>query len=343
MAGVCVGAQVFLFGAGIVMPIALNGAWIAALAALPMAALIVLLCRRALIRRLHAGENGRMRGVFLCLLLALTFAANAVFAAASLVNLAEQSLLPQARVTWSAAMTLGALLLCALSGGTGTARLCFALRWALPAALAVLALASVPARTLVGLFPLLGAGRFPLGIAAGCMLGAASPALLLMLPPPELEEAGGEALSCPLPGAGFFVWRVLAGALCGAGLVFALCVSTTYESIAALSAWGERLQLLGSGQPGIPQTLLTLCKMIAILLLASGMLCACAQALHAVPVMRRWRLDLLAPLALIAAALGAMIVYGFAAALLAAPFLIVPTAAALLLSLKTGGAKKKNE
>lgn len=338
MAGVCVGAQVFLFGTGIALPIALNSAWIAALFALPCAALVTLLCRRALARRLcSSGEGASARpGAAASLLLCLTLAANAALAAAALVNLAEQTLLAQARVSYSAAVTVLALLLCALSGGTGIARLCFALRWALPAALAVLILLSLPGTRIVGLFPILGAGALPLGVSALCMAGAASPALLLLLPPPELEQAGEAALRCPLPGAGFFVRRVLLGALCGVGLLLCLCACATYESIAAMDTWGERLRLFGAERPGLAQTLLTLGQMIAMLLLGASALCASAQAARAVPALRRYRLDLLLPTALIAAALGAMIVFGFQSALFCAPCLIVPTVLCAIIYGKTG-------
>ena len=94
-AGLCVGAQTFLFGTGIAMPIALNSAWMAALAALPAAALVTAVCRRVL-KQTYALEQPDRAGKgarALHVLLALTLLANCVFALSALVSFAQQSLI----------------------------------------------------------------------------------------------------------------------------------------------------------------------------------------------------------------------------------------------------------
>lgn len=334
-AAISVGAQVFLFGSGIAMPLCLNSAWLSSLSALPAAAIAVLLCRRA-------QTQTRSRLVSLShTLLALTLTANAIFALAALLSLAEQTLIPQTRAVWSGAATLVFILLCALSGGKGVSRLCFALRFLLPAALLLLTAASVPMEIPVGLFPILGAGPLPLIISCACMLSAASPALMLLLPPPELAQIEGAEDGILVPGAGFFLRRVLLGAGFGCLLLFALSVCGTYESIAAQQTWGERLRIICSGQPheGIPQALLTVCQLSAIALLAVNMLCAGEQALvRAFPRLSSLRAGLLMMTALCALCLFALIVFGLDRALFAAPGLILPTALCLILCRTKKGA-----
>jgi len=319
-AGLCVGAQVFLFGTGIAMPIALSSAWIAALSALPMTALVTALCCRRL---------RQMRGTSkpACLLLALTLLLNAVFALSALMGFAEQTLLEQTPVLWSTAATVIAVFLCALSGGEGVSRLCYALRWALPVLVAVLVLASVPMEVPVGFFPILGPGALPLAIAALCMLGSASPVLMLLLPPPDakLQQAhDGRRL---VPETGFFMRRVLLGACVGALFLLAACVCTTYESIGESVIWGARLRIAASDQPheGIPQTLLVLLQMTAVFLLAVNMLCAAEQAISAAyQRARRMRVGLAAQILLLLLLLLLMIARGFEWALFLAPLLVVP-------------------
>ena len=50
-AGMSVGAQVFLFGTGVAMPLTLNSAWMAAFGALPLAGLVAAACRKKSKRR----------------------------------------------------------------------------------------------------------------------------------------------------------------------------------------------------------------------------------------------------------------------------------------------------
>lgn len=325
MAGLCTGVQVFLLGCGVAMPIAMNAAWIAVLPALPVCALIV--------RRCCAGA-WHMPGRGALLLLSLTLLLCAAFAAASLVSFAEQTLVPQAQATWSTAAVLIAAFLCALGGGAGVSRLCFALRWLVPVLLVGLSALSVPARIPIGLFPLLGAGGAPLSGAGLCVLSGCVPALLLLLPPAELSERGMEKMCAP-PQTSFFVRRVLAGAAVGALLVFAACAFTTYEAIAGTGEWGARLRIAAAYQPreGLAQMLLTVLELLAMLLLLSAMLCAAEQALClAWPKMKHARLGLMVLMLMLAASMGLLIIFGFQAAHAAAPFLSVPAAAVLLLA-----------
>lgn len=331
-AGLCVGMQVFLFGSGIAMPLALGGAWIASLAVLPMAALTAAVCRRALVSPARAGKPAGA----LHLLLALTLLANAAFALCALVSLARQTLLVQSRDLTSTAMALTAAMLCALTGGAP--RLCFALRWALPVLTLCLAALCMPQPA--GLFPILGAGGVPLGAAAVCMLGAASPLLMLLLPPPELARAGEAARRCPVPPTGFFLARALPGAAAGVLLLFAASVCTTYEAILDSSGWGARLRIVLCAQMhgSIPQTLLTVLEVIAIALLAVCMLSSAEQALlRALPRAQKGRAGLAALALILAACMAALNVFGFAPALFAAPLLILPTAALLAAHKLMGG------
>lgn len=333
-AGLCVGAQVFLFGSGVAMPVALGSAWIAALAALPAAALTVAVCRRALTLPPRAGK---LRGA-LHLLLAFTLLCNAAFALCALVSLTGQTLLVQSRELLIAATALAAAALCTLTGGAF--RLCFALKWALPALLILLTAVCMPFEQPAGLFPILGAGGVPLLVAAVCMLGAASPLLLLMLPPPELARAGEAAQRCPVPSARFFLARTLPGAAVGVLLLFAASVCTTYESILGSSGWGARLHIVFGAQThgSIPQTLLTVCQTVAIALLSICTLSAAEQALLcALPALRRGRAGLCVLVLLLALCLGALNVFGSAPVLAAAPGLILPSAALLLLHGRMGG------
>ena len=333
-AGLCVGAQIFLLGAGAAMPLALGAAWIASLSALPMAALTAAVCRRALVLPSRAGK---LTGA-LHLLLALTLLANAAFALCALVSLSGQTLLVQSRALWNTAAALAAVTLCALTGGGP--RLCFALRLMLPALLLGLTALCMPLELPAGLFPILGAGGLPLGVAAVCMPAAASPLLMLLLPPPELARAGEAAQRCPVPKTGFFLARVLTGAAAGVLLLLAASVCTTYEAISDSSEWGARLRIVFSGQMhgSIPETLITLCQVIAIALLAICMLTSAEQALlRALPRARKGRTGLAALVLILFLCLAALNVVGPAPALFAAPLLLLPTAVLLLAHKRMGG------
>lgn len=323
-AGLSVGAQAFLFGTGAAMPLALNSAWIAAFSVLPAAALVTAACRK---KNRIRNERKKSPSRAAHALLALTLLGNCIFAMAALVNFAEQTLLELSPMLWSIVVTVIAVSACALSGSDGAARLCFALRWVLPVLSGVLVLASVPMKTPVGLFPLLGKGGREVGVSAACMLGAASPALMLLLPPPDIARGGEAAKACPAPETGFFVRRVLAGATVGVLFLFAACVCTTYESIAESAVWGMRLRIVASDQPheGIPQTLLIVLQMMAILLLGANMLSSAELALaYVFPKGQSMRSGLLILTALLLAALLVLLAFGFDIALYAAPLLAIP-------------------
>lgn len=333
-AGLCAGAQVFLFGSGVAMPIALTSAWIAALIALPAAAVTVILCRRALTLPARPGKFTAA----LHLLLAVTLLGNAAFALCALIRLTGQTLLVQSRALLISATALAAAALCALTGGAF--RLCFTLRWALPALLVLLTAVCMPFEQPAGLFPLLGAGGVPLLTAAVCMLGSVSPLLLLLLPPPDLTRAGEAAQRCPVPRARFFLLRVLPGAAAGVLLLFAASVCTTYESILSSSGWGARLHIVFGAQThgSVPQALLVLLQTAAIALLAVCTLDAAEQALlAALPALRKGRVGLCILVGLLAVCLAALNVLGFTPALFAAPLLALPAAALLLLHRRMGG------
>ncbi|MBQ7885887.1 MAG: hypothetical protein IJ313_03235 [Clostridia bacterium] len=334
-AGLCVGAQIFLAGCAVGMPLALSSAWLAALPALLLCAWLVLRSRRALLRSAQTGFPSRAGYA----LLALSLLACASFALASVTVFAAQTLMQQARAAWIASAAMIAAALCALSGGTGAARLCFALRYALPLLVLGLSLLALPLRVPVGLFPILGSGAEPLGMAAAAMLFGAAPALMLTLPPPELAGMGGEEIA--VPDARFFLWRVLAGALAGGALLFLSSACTTYESIAESSEWGARLRMAAGNQPheGVAQLALTLSKLIAMMLLAVNALCAAQQALaQAFPRLRKGRAGLWILLTLLAACLAALVILGERPLLIAAPAIVVPAAmAAILLGRRNRG------
>lgn len=325
-AAISAGAQVFLFGTGIAMPLCLSSAWIASLAALPAAAIIVIACHRAMRRRPAGKPFSRPAAT----LFSLAFFLSALFSTASLISLAEQTLLPQARTLLSAAVTALFLLLAALSAGTGAGRLCYALRFALPSALFALAAVSLPLPGIDGLFPLLGAGKTPLLAASLCMPAAAVPAMIILLPPPEIPDPLRSETA--LPGTGFFLCRILAGMGAGALLVTLLCAGSTYASIAGMDVWGERLRIASSAKPheGFAQALLLLCQTCAVFLSSvSLLLSACESLCAAFPL--HPRIALCALCALLFALLVLLTLFGFSAALFAAPLAILPAAAALIL------------
>lgn len=320
-AGLCVGAQVFLAGCAVGMPLSLGGAWLASLPALLLAVWISGRCAPA--SSGHDAPKSRMFYLLLCAALLLSGA----FAAASMVCFAGQTLIEQTRGIWTSALTAAAAALCALSGGMGAARLCFALRYALPAVLLGMNLSAMPMRIPAGLFPILGAGAPQLGIASLGMLFAAAPALMLTLPPPEIALAGDAAQACAVPEKRFFVRRVFCGALIGAVLLLLSCGAAPYESIEESTQWGARLSITAgaSAHEGVLQMLLTLFKLLAMLLLAANMLCAAEQALVlAFPVLSRNHLGLAVLSLLLLLCLTALIILGERPLLLLAPGIAVP-------------------
>lgn len=334
-ASIAVGAQVFSLGAGVLLPLCLNAAWLAASAAVPVAALLALCAHRALAAQARGSAVtpfGRARDG----LLALTLLACVLTQCAALSSLAQQTLLTQARTAFALACALPAVWLCAQGRGLGACRLAFSLRWTLPLALAALTAAALAWEDMAGLFPLLGTGAGPL--ARGLLLapGGAVPALMLLLPPPKLTQ---EQLSaCPLPGAWFFVWRAMLGAAAGVVLLLALSLCSSYETLAELSRWGERMRLLSTGEPreGLAQTALIITQTAALLVSASALFGAAVQAAcralsgGRLGPERAVRAALAACAALSALAAWALVDFGFDAARLAMPLLSLPALALAL-------------
>lgn len=338
-AAVAAGSMTFSMGAGIAITLSLNAAYISALAVLPAAQLAAFLCQRALRRQAERASRQREAGSgfsrALYALLALTLLSCSVFMLAALMNLAELSLLSQARTTWIAGLSLAAVGLCALSGGTGVSRLCFALRFFLPAALLLCSVRGLCAESYAGLFPLLGAGAPQLGLSALAMLGAASPVLMLMLPPDALRDAGEEAQRCAVPKPGFFIGRVTAGTAMGIAMLLALTLCNSYESLRTQGVWGQRMVILSCSEPSedLFQMLLTLAQVSALTLGAVGTICAAEQsAMRALPKLGAHRLGLGLCMLLCAAAIFCLIRFGFVIALRTAPFLLIPLAVLTLFS-----------
>lgn len=321
-AGFCTGAQIYLAGCAVGMPLSLSSAWLAALAALALCAWITTRCQRALE---YLRENGTP-SQSACVLLAAALLLSGAFSLSSMVCYAGETLVEQTRGIWTAAMAWIAAALCALPGSTGAARVCFAMRYVFPLLMPGLGAAAVPWRVPVGLFPLLGAGAMELGAAAVCMLFAAAPVLMLALPPPQLAGQDYE-----IPGKAFFLRRVIPGALAGVLLLFLSSACTTYESILESTQWGARLNM-AAGNPareGIAQMLLTVTKLLAMLLLASNMLCAAEQALTlAFSALTKGRMSLAILLFLLFLSLSALVALGEKPLLIAAPGIVIPAALA---------------
>ena len=265
-------AAVYAFGALTAIPLCLNSAWLAALAAVPAAALAAVYSRKLLLR--HGGCPRILAAV-----IGLGQLAASAFLLLALNALVRQTLLPLARGTFVLALSAGLLLLCAVAGAKGAARFAYALRFALPTLL-LLAARPLFAGAGEGLFPLLGAGAKQTGIAAACMAAPVLAALGLALPPESLAQMGEEAYRKSIPKAGFFIRRLCAGALAAALLLLAISLCSTYEGMAAHRSWGERMTLLLSGAPreGVMGTLLTLAQVLALALSAVNALLGAVRA-----------------------------------------------------------------
>lgn len=326
-AAVCTGSMVFALGTGAGMALCQNAAALSSLSALPACALLTLLARRALTSRRPA----RVRHTVLALLLPLA----AVGALTALVALAKQSLLPHATISYIARTSFLLAALCCVSGGAGVSRLLFALRLLLSLGLPALAMLSLRGEPASGLFPLLGPGARQTGLAALCMLAGAVPALLIALPPPELAQVDEAMRLRATPGVGFFLWRVLLGAAVGSLLLAALSMGGTYERIAQETAWGQRMlpAHAGGSRAGVAQTALLLLLCAGLLLTASQLMLAGAQALRgALPRLGRGALP--AVLALCAGLLTALVYAGLDLCVRFMPLLALPAAAAGLLCLR---------
>ena len=150
-------------------------------------------------------------------------------------------------------------------------------------------------------------------------LSAGSPALMLFLPPQELETPA------PVPKAGFFALRVILGGLFGVLTLAALSLCNPYELLRDQHVWGARMTILSSARPreGLVQALLTLAQLFALLIGAVSTLCAAAQALGRA-------FARIQPLSLWLCALGALglllaaAFFGMDVLLCASPLLLLP-------------------
>ena len=314
-AGICVGAQVFIMGAGAAAPLSLNAAWIAALSSMPAAGI--------------AAAAYDSYSVFTLLVCAALLAC-CVAALSALMNLAEQTFLSQARMVFILAVTLLFLLLCAAGGAAGAVRTAYALRFLGAAMLLALLVRTASSGVSGGLFPLLGTGAKMLALSAAMMLSCAAPVLLLLIPPGE----AGELSESELPKAGFFVLRAVLGAAIGAGLLLTMTLSSSYETLAGYSSWGERLRLIPAdgGRGGLLFSFLTLCQLALLLLHAAIMLLSGEAALTQMfPKLKHCKAGLLLLLLLIGAALTLLVFFGFDGAIAAGALAGIPALAALLL------------
>lgn len=313
-----IGAQVFAVGASAALPLCLNSAWLAMLAAAALAPGAVYLARR--------GRMGRVRRA-LC---AAALTAGGALCALCAAALAQRALLSQARGMAVHALVLAFVLGCVLCGGTGVERLLFALRFALPLLLLALSARALPRMSLQGIYPLLGAGGGETLLAAAFAPAALTPALILCLPPPHVRPE--QLMNHPAPPARFFAWRAVLGAVCGAALCAALSLCNGYELLAEQRTWGERLRIVSSGKPGVTilSMGLTLAQLSALALAAGAQLCAAMQALSDCRALR-WT-----PCAVLALIMGASAVFGHDALQAAVPFAALPLLGAL-----AGGWKKE--
>ena len=152
-AGIACGAQIFAVGTGLLLPLALNAAYWAAVPALLLGGVIGLSAPKRL---------SKAPGSAFCAVLALSLLVCGALLLAAGATLAQQTLLPNGHLLTCLMLTLGFCLLAARPGGTGVCRVAFALRLLLPVALVVFAGFSLSSASAAGLFPLLGAGVRPL-------------------------------------------------------------------------------------------------------------------------------------------------------------------------------------
>ena len=325
------GAQTFLIGTGVCIPLSLNAAYLAVLPSLALAACCAVLARKRLARGFSIPPKKSAKA--LRLLLAGTLLACCCFQLTGLLLLALSSLLPQAQRLTAALLTLSAVGFCAVFQTTGAARLAYALRVLLPLLLLATACSALQKDAPVGLFPVLGTGAGPLFLSALCALSAAVPCLLLFLPPPELDNFPPEAL----PPACFFVRRVLLGMGMGAALLFFITLCNTYVTLRAEPLWGPRMLVISRSRPqeGMLPALLMLGQMTALLLGAAGLLAAAEEAFCAGwPRLKAGRKGLALGFALLLAALPAPLFLPASALLGAAVLLILPFFLLLVFSKK---------
>ena len=268
-AALSTGAQVYLLGAGIAVPLAGNSAWIASLAAIPAAALLAALARK---RAMHTG----LSRAGLCLAALSGFLLSA-FSSAALVLLAQQALLPQARAIHIAALTAVFITFCAACG-RGEVRLCFFMRYALPLILFFSACLQLPPGGLAGVFPILGRGAKPLAAAAGVMAASAAPAAIILLQ--ALSEDSCKE-DCYLPRSSFFAVRTALGAAAGCAMLFLLCAGNGSQALLGQRLFGAQLLMLSSGaHQGLFDTAVILSLTAICMLHAARMMLCAADAMR---------------------------------------------------------------
>lgn len=271
-AGIATGAMIFCAGAGLAVPLSLNAAALSALPSLALAALCAWRMQRAL--RRPAGEPcAASRALFALLALSLTLCA--AYIAGAQACLAEYTLLTRARMRAILFVTLLGCFACACCGGAAVERMCYLVRWALPALLLALGAKALQRGSPVGLFPVLGAGAGPLFASALCMLCAAAPALLPLACAQD-EDREPELV----PSARFFVLRVLAGGAAGAALLLSLTLCNTYDALLLQDTWGERMLVACMHEPrmGVLQMALVLTQTLALTLACAALLCAAGRS-----------------------------------------------------------------
>ena len=314
-AAIAVGASVFAVGAGVLVPTALNAAWLCALPCVPLGAAAAYWVRRKGPSRLRCALAGA--SLFLsCILLC-----------AAAVSLAQQALTVSSPAAFTSFLTAAAVFCCALSGGAGVSRVCFALRFALPALLFALCVQATAQGSYAGIFPLLGAGRA--AVLRGMIMapGALAPVLLLALPPEEAQK-----YDIPAPPPRFFARRIALGALCGVLMTAALSLCSDYTLLAGMEVWGGRMRIVSSGYAGedLFKALMTLLQTAAFVLGAAACLSAAHQAGAAAAPFLAGKKGLVFLAALLWLALEALVRFGFSIVLAAAPFLAFPALLALL-------------
>ena len=272
--GVMFGAALYALAALAAIPLCLTSAYLAALPAILAAAAGACLARRALLCR-------ESKPKLVLVLSALSLLAVSAFFLWAVVSLARETLLPLARGSFIAAVSAGFLLLCTLGGAKGAAQLTFAQRFFLPALLLALSVKALQTGDSTGLFPILGMGVRPTALASALVLPAVLAVSGLAVPPASLARLDETAYRASVPGAGFFILRLLAGGAVAALLLMALSLGNTYEGLASLRSWGERMIILSYGAPreGMAGTLLTIMQILTLALSAVNALLGAIRAL----------------------------------------------------------------
>ena len=272
--GVMFGAALYALAALAAIPLCLTSAWLAAFPVILAAAVGACLARRALFCR-------ESKPKLVLVLSALSLLAVSGFLFWAVVSLARETLLPLARGSFIAAVSAGFLLLCTLGGAKGAAQLTFAQRFILPALLLALSAKALQKGDSMGLSPLLGLGAQQTALAAVLLLPAVLAISGLAIPPKALWQMDDAAYRASVPGAGFFILRLLAGGAVAALLLMALSLGNTYEGMASLRSWGERMIILSYGAPreGIAGTLLTIMQILTLALAAVNALLGAIRAL----------------------------------------------------------------